>query len=412
MRLMAGSLVALCLGVAAMPAAAQGLCGGVGDAGQWIGGAAETSDVSVAGTHMEQMALVLMGNEYVALFDVTAGTDVRIEAEGRGAGDPVIDLRNAAGDIIASDDDSGGNGASRLEMFLDPGSYCVSMRSYDGTPMTGFVRVGLLSHEPLTDGFAPMPDEPIVPDDGFAMCDLNAAVPMSEGAIDAMLDTGVSFTGSAQDFPYLSFQLESDRMLTITAENESADPVIAFYDEFGSWLGENDDFNGLNSQVDVTYPLYPGTYCIALSALSDPTAPITVTVRAFDEAAAMQGMYDRAEAAPPLDGSWPVAMLGTIEGRVRQDVMASDKATWYAVDVPEGGLLLIESVTANGSGDTVLTLYDDLGRQVAFNDDANNTLDSMLAARVMPGTYLVAVRQYSASPMMTRMVFERYTLAQ
>jgi hypothetical protein len=412
MRLLMGGVLAIGLAGAAIPAAAQGLCGGVGDSGQWIGGAPETSDVAVAGAHLEQMALVLMGNEYVALFDVTAATDVRIEAEGRGAGDPVIDLRDAAGNIIASDDDSGGNGASRLEMFLDPGSYCVSMRSFDGTPMTAFVRVGLLSHEPLTDGFVALPDDGMMPPENFALCDLNTAVPMAEGAIDSMLEGGVTFTGAAQDFPYLSFRIESDRMLTITAENEMADPVIAFYDEYGSWLGENDDFNGLNSQIDVNYPLFPGTYCLSLSALSDPAAPITVTVRAFDEAAAMQGMYERAEAAPPLDGSWPVTVMGALDGRVRQDVMASDTATWFAFDVAEGGLVLVESVTANGAGDTVLTLYDDLGRQVAWNDDANNTLDSMLSVRVMPGTYLVAVRQYSATPVMTRLVFERYVLAQ
>jgi TctA family transporter len=60
----------------AMPALAQdGLCGGVGTNGQWIGGTEATSDVSTATAAMEQMALVLQSNEYVALFTVSAATD-------------------------------------------------------------------------------------------------------------------------------------------------------------------------------------------------------------------------------------------------------------------------------------------------------------------------------------------------
>lgn len=405
-------LLALGFSALALPAAAQGLCGGVGDNGQWIGGTEDMSDITTAANHMEQMALVLMGNEYVALFNVSAATDVRVEAEGRGAGDPVIDLRNATGDIVLSDDDSGGNGASRGEMFLDPGTYCLSMRSYDGTPMTGFVRVGLLSHEALTDGMTAIEEPPIDEPYYGGTCDLAAATPMAAGAIDDMLAGGVTFTGTATDAPFLSFQLASDQMITVTAENETADPVIAIYDEYGNWIGENDDYNGLNSQIDITYPLYAGNYCVTLSALSDTSAPITVTVKAYDQVAGMIGMYDRGEAAPPLDGSYPVTMLGALDQRIRQDIQTTDMTTWFAMDVKQGGLIVIEAVT-NGMGDPTLVLFDDFGRQVAYNDDANNTLDSMIAARVLPGTYLVGVRQLGGEQqVLTRMVFERYVPAE
>jgi len=57
------------------------------------------------------MALVLGGNEYVSLFNLSGPTDVRVEAQGRGAGDPQIDLIDAEGNIMLSDDDGGGNGA-------------------------------------------------------------------------------------------------------------------------------------------------------------------------------------------------------------------------------------------------------------------------------------------------------------
>jgi hypothetical protein len=421
--------LALGLGAAGLPAAAQGLCGGVGDAGEWIGGTQESSDIATASAYLEQMALVLMGNEHVGLFSVSAMSDVRIEAQGRGAGDPVIDLRNEVGDIVMSDDDSGGNGAARVEVPLAPGTYCVSMRSYDGGPMTGLVRVGLFSHEALTTGVsepAMPPDEvddggdnavsgeitEVVPEDYAAGCDLEAAVPMAEGALDDMLAAGVTVTGSAADNPYLSFQLTGERMLTITAVNDSADPRIAIYDEYGTSIGDNDDADGLNARVDLTSPLWPGTYCIALTALSDTAQPIAVTVKEYDVVGRRIAKYEVGEAAPPMDGSYPVTTLGELTSRLRTDLVTDGRMTWFAIDVAEAGLVVVEAAT-NGEGDPVIVLFDDLGRQVGRNDDNGESLDSMIAARVLPGSYLVGVRQVGNQPdVPTRMVFERYVLAQ
>ncbi|WP_377509254.1 hypothetical protein [Octadecabacter sp. R77987] len=68
---------------AALPATAQdNLCGGVGDNGQWIGGDAATSDIATSPDYMEQMALVLLRNEYVSLFTVSEGTEVRNRSRG------------------------------------------------------------------------------------------------------------------------------------------------------------------------------------------------------------------------------------------------------------------------------------------------------------------------------------------
>jgi hypothetical protein len=413
-RLGAASALAL---LAALPAAAQtGLCGGPGDNGQWIGGAEATSDVSTAGAAMEQMALVLMRNEYVALFTVSAGTDVRMEAQGRGTGDPVIDLRNAAGEIILSDDDSGGGGASRAETFLDPGTYCLSLKSYDGSPMTGFVRIGRLEHEALTPGMA-LPDgidDTDIPFMGDTMCSVDMITNyIGDGPVDESLQIGGAFaTASVNDVPLWGFTLSAPTAVSITAQNESADPLIALYDEFGNYLAENDDTDGLNSRIDMTYPLSAGTYCVAVSALSDTMAPITVGITAYDPNLALIGMYERAEASPPLDGSYPITALGQVNGRLRTDIQSTSVASWFSVDVPTAGLLLIEAVT-NNMGDPTLTLFDDFGRQISFNDDSNSTLDSMIAARVQPGTYIVAVRQLNGTtPILTRLLFERYIAAQ
>lgn len=409
-----GVAAGLLLG-AAMPAfAQQGLCGGVGDAGQWIGGDESMSDVAMAGSHLEQMALVLQGNEYVALFTLSQAMDVRIEAEGRGAGDPVIDVRDATGAIVISDDDSGGNGASRAEVYLEPGSYCVSMRSYDGAPMTGFVRVGQMSHEPLTDGFAAPVDDFVDPGYdpfyGAGYCEPQMIQQyLGDGPIDGVLATGgASVTASVNELQFIGFTLDTPQALTITADNPDADPIITLYDEYGGYLGENDDYEGLNSRLEISYPLTPGTYCVEMRALSDPAAPITLTVAEYDAEAAMAGMINRGEMSPPMDGTWAINDLGVLQNRIRQDIQSTSVTTWYSMDIAEGGLILIEAIT-NGMGDPTLVLFDDFGRQIAYNDDNGETLDSRITAQVLPGTYVVGVRQLSeGSTALTRMLFQRF----
>ena len=389
---------------AALPAAAQeNLCGGTGDNGQWIGGDAINSDITTAPDYMEQMALVLLRNEYVSLFTVSAGTDVRIEAAGRGNGDTIIDVRNETGEIILSDDDSGGMGASRGELFLDPGTYCVSMSSYDGSPLTGFVRVGRMEHEALTQGFD---SEPMM---GGEACTADTPAMDLSGDVVAQDITAIN---TIDGTPFYRFTLAVDAPITLTAENPDADPVLTLYDNDGNLLAENDDFDGLNSRIDMQTALPAGTYCVGLRALSDAFQPVTLTIKGYDAAEVLNTLYARGEASPPLDGSYPVTSLGVIASRIRQDAQVTGETSWFAVEVEEAGLLLIEAI-AQGNGDPVLVLFDDLGREIAYNDDFGSGLDSQVTARVQRGTYMIGVRQLDETVQgFIRILAERFVPAQ
>ncbi len=372
------------------------LCGGVGANGQWLGGDEAASDISTSPDYIEQMALVLMQNEYVGLFSVSEPGDYRIEAQARGGGDTVIDVRNADGVIVASDDDGGGSAASRTETFLDTGTYCVSMRSFGGAPLTGFVRASRIDQEALTPGVSF--EDP----GGTGECILADAVPLALGE-------PVANTWSAQHTYSLS--LDAPTSVTLTAENTDADPILRLFDPSGNWLAENDDFDGLNSRIDLADPLPAGTYCISVDLYGDENVPITVTAKEYDAQEALQTLYDRGEASPPLDGSHPVAALGELQTRLREDISVGGDAKWYSFEVFEGGLILVEAI-AQGQGDPVLAMYDDLGRQVGYNDDADGSFNSLLTVRVQPGTYTVAVRQlHDGAQGFIRMVFERYVPA-
>lgn len=375
------------------PLAAQDLCGGSGSGGQWIGGSEDASDIATAEAYQEQMALVLGGNAYVGLFSLSAPTEVRIEAAGRGGGDPLIEVFDAAGGIVASDDDSGGGGAARSEVSLEAGTYCINMKPYDSGPMTAFLRVGRMDQEPLTDGSSTS-DEGSSPSN-----DCSAATPMT-----AM---GEVNSASVDDTSHWSFTLTEPTAITITANSDGADPTIALYDSNGTTLAENDDFDGLNSRITQSNPLPAGDYCIGMGALSDTSVAIATTVTVYDAAAELAALYARGEAAPPLDGSVAVTPLGEVTSRSRQDVQVGNEVVWYSMEIKESSLVLIEAIAASENGDPWLVIYDDLGRKVGENDD-NDGLNSLLTARVQPGTYIFGVKQVGDSQGFVRLLVERY----
>ena len=398
-RLMtAGAAVTIAL---ATPATAQDACGG---GGQWIGGDEAQSDITQAETFQEQMALVLGGNQHLSLFTLSADTAVRVEAQGRGNADPQIELIDASGTVILSDDDSGGDGAARAEADLAAGTYCLATSSFDGTPMTAFVRVGRTEQEALTPGLTTEEPETGAVEDDLSQCSVAPDLGTFAGAL--------SGEASVAQTPLWRFTLDAPAAITIRAENEDADPYLTLYDMAQTLIAENDDADGLNARIDISSPLDAGEYCVSVRALSDETLPIAISLGAYDPVAALAALYASGDAAPPLDGSVAVTDLGTIATRLRQDVQVGENAVWYSLSVDSAGLLLIEAISATGDGDPSLVLFDDLGRKLGFNDDAGDGYDSLLAARVNPGTYIVGVREVAAgteSPM--RLLFERYVPA-
>lgn len=396
------ALTFLCAGIAA-PAAAQDLCGGIGASGQWIGGSEAASDVSAASGHLEQLALVLGGNQHVALFSLSQPTAVRVEAQGRGSGDPIIDLYDENGILVVSDDDSGGDGASRAEPDLAPGVYCLATSSYDGSPMTATVRVGTLDQDPLTAGVEDIGS----PDSGGA----------GEGSCDTAVDLGtldgrLMATNSVQEAPYLRFTLDRSMPISILARNEDADPLVILSTADGEYISENDDFDGLNSRLDQAEALDAGDYCIEMQALSDTSLPIELEITEYDPVAALNALYESGDAAPPMDGAYPVSDLGVLSTRLRQDVQVGGSTLWFAVRLEDAGLMLIEAISTDGAGDPIVRLFDDRGREVAFNDDYGDSYDSLVAARVTAGEYMFGVKQVGEGVQgFVRIILERYVPA-
>jgi len=403
-RLISGVLAGLLATGLAMPALAQvAQCGAELPPGTWIGGDAEGSDIATATAAYDLTGAVPPGGYHVSAFSLSEAMAVRVEAAGQSGGDPVIELYDAAGALVLTDDDSGGNFNSRGEITLQPGTYCLATRSYGGGPITADIRVGLLAHTPLTPGSG---------GSNIAACTLDmAATPLGRGPLDQLPDGRASATNSVTGAPYYRFTLAAPTPLTIRATNPRADPYIYIYDGSGALIGENDDYNSLNSRIDFTDPLPAGSYCIGMRALSDPDLPVEVSVAVFSEAEMMRDLYATGEASPPPDGrTYPVVALGALNTRLVRDGTVGSDAVWHSFTVPAAGLVLIDAVGL-GNSDPVIYLFDDLGRAVARNDDSNGTLNSQIAARVAPGTYMLGVTQYHGENGVIRVAIERYVPA-
>lgn len=377
----------------------------------WIGGTAAASDIATSPTPFYTTAEVGGQAPRYFGFMVTADAYLRLEAISFSGGDTVIALVDAAGTAIASDDDSGGNFSSRLETYVAAGEYCLLVGGYTETVIPVDIQIGRADeHAAITPGQSDVMPSP-------AACTADTpATDLPGGPLDATLAAGssVSLDVVPATQPYHRFVLSQPSSMTLTADNESADPVIRLYDGTGLLIFENDDSRTLNSLLHIVDALPAGTYCVEVNALSDPSLPIVFTAAPFDEAAYLRAAYDAAEISPPLDGSHPVTDVGTLSTSITEDVVLGGAAAkWISFTVTEPSLVVVGTVGFQGS-DTILALFGPDGQLIDRNDDAMmGQPNARVVGELAPGTYTIAAMVYQGSPAGgARVLIERYVRAQ
>ena len=413
-RILTGTALVL---ACAAPAYAQSdapICGGISLVGEWVGGNEADSDLTAATTLFELEGEVPIAGHLVRMFTLSEPTDIRIDVAALPAGDPYISVYDAAGAEVAADDDSGGNFASRVEATLDAGTYCLAARSYESGITDISVRIGRFDHDFGED--APVeapsaPDLPALPLGNGAGCFRDDTARLADDVTPADMAGGLYATDTVSGAPAYAFSLAEPTALSVTASSETGDPLIRLLDANGSVLGENDDFDGLDSRIDVTQALDPGEYCIEVEDLNGTENAIEIGLQAFDPAADRLRRLNAAEFAPTASDTVDVTDLGTIDTVFLQDVTATGDATWFRFTLPEGGLLVTEAI---GDGtDPTLALFDRVGRRLAENDDGPEGLDSFLVTKLFPGTYTLALRLVDQGGSgNVRLLMERYVPAQ
>jgi hypothetical protein len=159
--------------------------------------------------------------------------------------DPFLEVQDADGDVLASDDDSGDGFYARV-LFVAPeaGEYIVAVKASFGNNADGAYT--LLSDNDLIQLAI---GEPVVLD-----------VP-NEGSVQAL------FIGEAGETVTLS----------ATAEDDGVDTRLELTDATGAFVDSNDDFNGLNPSLYRIVLPTTGLYIATVSPLgSDDGGPVSV----------------------------------------------------------------------------------------------------------------------------------------
>ncbi|WP_371153162.1 ABC transporter substrate-binding protein [Jannaschia sp. 2305UL9-9] len=409
------------LTIGAAPAMAQNaICGGISIVGEWVGGSQEDSDILMAGAAIDANGQIPIAGHLVRMFTLSGPTDLRIEVAAQPAGDPYISVYDAAGTEVAADDDSGGDFASRVETTLDAGTYCLAARSYESGVTDVAVRIGRTSHEALLGNSPAQQANIIAAADGTLVqpsgtggtCGTDSVARLGDDLSIGQLDGGLYADGPVSGVPGWAFSLAEATPLTVTAESAEGDPLIRLLDAAGNQLAENDDANGLDSQIDMTGALAPGEYCVEMEDLNGTENIIRVGITTFDPAADRLRRLNAAELAPTPADVIPVTDLGAVSTSAVLDINATGDAQWLRFDLPSGGLVVSEAIGTTGA-DPVIVLFDRVGRRVAENDDGPVGLDSYMATRLLPGSYQLAVRLVSADDRgPVRVLLERYVPAQ
>lgn len=363
-----------------------------GGAAVWIAGTAEGSDLALA-----EGPLVIdtqTGGDGQSLFAFRVGGDealsLRIEAIAPNGGDPVIELQQADGYSLETNDDAGGSLNSRIARALLPGDYCVSLNTMSGEGFAARLQVATADQAPLFQDVGPS---------AIANCTADTPkIDLVEGDLNTALaqgSVGIDVAGNQPSF--VRFSLTQPQSLTLRASSDGLDPYIVLFDGTGERLAENDDADGLNARLDLMSVLGAGDYCLGVTSYRWGDGTIQVSAEALDESTFLANAYRQGGLVPPLGGDYPVIPVDLATQR-QMPVLLGGSAKWFSFEVKETSVLIVGAYGSLAGADPVLSLFGPQGEVIANNDDYGDTRDARIGPMLLePGRYSLALTQAGAS---------------
>jgi hypothetical protein len=319
-------------------------------------------------------------------FTVTGGVQsVRFwTTDGTGSGcaggvDTVLEVRDGAGQVLGSNDDSGSELCSAVTVTVAPGTYYVAVGAASGTPFAY-----RLFSSPVTGGIAE-------PNDDFA-----TASPVMAGTV---------LQGTLTPTDYQDY-------LTFTVDGAAKRVVITLYDAGGQTC-DGRASTGLydTSQQSVVWSSSAGAGCVRYDLILAPgsyylgvfsqgeAVSYSLFIQELPLAAELEPDDVISTASPLSPGTPVVASIGS----------ASDVDV-YVFTVPANGTL-VQLETSDGTGndcvgiDTNLQLLDGAGALIV-NQDQGGIGNCSKVVRVVPaGTYYAVVTGFAPAsfPYMLRL---------
>jgi hypothetical protein len=297
---------------------------------------------------------------------LSAGTryEFRLDAAASGGlGDPFLELRDAAGTLIRSDDD-GGDGLNSLISFrpTTSGTYFLAARGYGGTTgaYTVSAAVDDFGSSTTTTGRVTVNGTPAAG---------RIEVPYDADWFATTLTAGVTY------------QLRA----STAATNGVGDPMLELRNAAGTLIASDDDGgDGFNSLISFT-PTSTGTYFLAARGYGSRTGAYTVSATIVDDFAANATTTGRVNVNGP-------AATGRVE-------IAGD-ADWFATTLSAGVSyqFRLNATASGGLGDPFLELRNAVGSLIASNNDGGAGINSLISfTPTSTGTYFLAARGYGGT---------------
>ncbi|MDE2991774.1 MAG: PPC domain-containing protein [Chloroflexota bacterium] len=297
------------------------------------------------------------GDADVFAFQAEAGTRYRIDVSLVGLADSVATLYDAAGQVLAENDDYAASSASRIDWTAPAaGDYYVAVTGYSVS--TGTYSLSVV---------------PGIADDH--------ADTIGEATSITVGDEVLGVVDSPGDADVFTFEAEAGTLYRIDVSLDSlADSVATLYDAAGQVLAENDDHAASSaSRIYWTAPS-GGDYYVAVTGYSVSTGTYSLSV-----------VPDVADDYADTIGSATRITVGDV---VQGVLDYEDDADIFAFEAAEGTLYRID-VSLDSLADSVVTLYDGANVVLAANDDYEGSLASRIYwTAPAGGDYYVAVTGY------------------
>lgn len=189
--------------------------------------------------------------------------------------------------------------------------------------------------------------------------------------------------------PFVEYTLELAEsqpvIITLDATGGTLDPIATLLAPSGTVVAENDD-------VDTE----GGDYNSYIAYTADTSGIYTVRASSYGETSGSYVLDIFIDLPNPL----PDSLEGTMT--VYQGTIGEgDAGITYPIELAPGDVVLMQTQALSGDLDTILTLFDPAGAELASNDDANlgaSNLNSTLYYQAQSaGTYSVNVSNYGGT---------------
>ncbi|MBI3099250.1 MAG: hypothetical protein HYY93_13570 [Planctomycetes bacterium] len=255
----------------------------------------------------------------------------------------------------------------------------------------------------LLEGYATAPEEPVPTDPVLlepipsypALADTKYLT-LAYGQSTLAMFTSVDLFVDGFRVEYYAFYGNAGDLVDLRMTSDEFDSYLRLTDEFGGWIGEDDDtLGGLDARLLATLP-ETGWYLIHATSL-DPLAlgRYSISVDLF--------------AGIPSDMPMtPIAVGEKLDGSLNEadpiGVYRKGVEGFYALTLLAPQDLTVSLSSPDGSLDTYLFVTDSTGKKILFENDDFDGLDSLVSGTLEAGTYVIVVSTYDGA-------FGNYTLS-